>query len=305
MSKLLTVFGATGLQGGSLLHYLLKRPDVLKSYRLRGVTRNVSKPAAVALQEAGVEMVPGDMDDQASLSAALTGSNAVFAMTNFWEKCSAEVEVAQGKAIADVAVAAGAELIVWSSLLNVTEMSNGKISGAKHFDSKAEVEAYIRTLPIKSAFFVPALYMQMMTHLFKPKLNDEGELVFSATWSGLCPLVDITDTGKFIVPILLSPDKYHGKRFIAATAYYSPADMVEIWTKVTGKEIKLGQASMEAWGQSHPPELLSVLETTSKFVDDYQLFGPGGQEDLNWTLAQMDDPPTTWEKFVEANEPWF
>lgn len=57
MSKLLTVFGATGLQGGSLLHYLLKRTDVLDIYRLRGVTRDVSKPAAVALKEAGVEMV--------------------------------------------------------------------------------------------------------------------------------------------------------------------------------------------------------------------------------------------------------
>lgn len=57
MSKLLTVFGATGLQGGSLLRYLLKRADVLNIYRLRGVTRNTKKPAAVALEEAGVEMV--------------------------------------------------------------------------------------------------------------------------------------------------------------------------------------------------------------------------------------------------------
>ena len=57
MSKLLTVFGATGLQGGSLLHYLLKRPDVLNIYRLRGITRDLGKPAAMALKEAGVEML--------------------------------------------------------------------------------------------------------------------------------------------------------------------------------------------------------------------------------------------------------
>ena len=57
MSKLLTVFGATGLQGGSLLHYLLKRADVTNVYRLRGVTRDINKPAAVVLKEAGVEMV--------------------------------------------------------------------------------------------------------------------------------------------------------------------------------------------------------------------------------------------------------
>ncbi|KAL9614188.1 MAG: hypothetical protein Q9204_008847, partial [Flavoplaca sp. TL-2023a] len=132
MSKLLTVFGATGLQGGSLLRYLLKRADVLKIYRLRGVTRNTKKPAAVALEEAGVQMVRADMDDAVSLLSAVAGSNAVFAMTNFWEKGIAELEVAQGKAMADAAAAAGAELIVWSSLPNVTAMSGGKLSRIKN-----------------------------------------------------------------------------------------------------------------------------------------------------------------------------
>lgn len=105
MSKLLTVFGATGQQGGSILHYLLRRADVLQIYRLRGITRDVSKPAALALKEAGVEMVQvtcpstmlqanyanhidkADMDDKASLRSAVAGSNAVFAMTNC--KCQA------------------------------------------------------------------------------------------------------------------------------------------------------------------------------------------------------------------------
>lgn len=57
MRKLLSVFGATGQQGGSLLRGLLKRPDVLKTYRLRGITRDVNKASAIALQDAGVEMV--------------------------------------------------------------------------------------------------------------------------------------------------------------------------------------------------------------------------------------------------------
>lgn len=57
MSKVLSVFGATGLQGGSLLNYLLNRPDVLQIYRLRGITRDVNKPEAQKLKDAGVEMV--------------------------------------------------------------------------------------------------------------------------------------------------------------------------------------------------------------------------------------------------------
>ncbi|KAL8989027.1 MAG: hypothetical protein Q9169_008454 [Polycauliona sp. 2 TL-2023] len=207
--------------------------------------------------------------------------------------------------MADAAVAAGAELIIWSSLPNVTEMSNGKLTGVKHFDSKAKVETYIRTLPLKSAFFMPAMYMQMFTHMFKPKPNDKGELIFSVTWSGQSPAIDITDTGKFIVPALLDPDKYNGKRFTAATAFYTPAEMVEAWKKVTGKDVKLSQASGDAWGPNFPPELLEMLKEAAGLIEDYKYYGPTGQEDLDWTLAQMDDPATTWEEFVEKNEPWF
>ena len=57
MSKLLTVFGATGAQGGALIKHVLENPKLSKLYKLRGVTRDVSKPASVALKEKGVEVV--------------------------------------------------------------------------------------------------------------------------------------------------------------------------------------------------------------------------------------------------------
>lgn len=44
-----------------------------------------------------------DVEDQESLRAALQGAYAVFAVTNFWEKMSGEVEVQNGKNIADAA----------------------------------------------------------------------------------------------------------------------------------------------------------------------------------------------------------
>jgi len=57
MSKLLTVFGATGLQGGALISYILEHSEMSKLFKLRGITRDVAKPAALALRERGVEMV--------------------------------------------------------------------------------------------------------------------------------------------------------------------------------------------------------------------------------------------------------
>ena len=71
--------------------------------------------------------------------------------------------------MAHAAVAEGVDLLIWSSLPNVTKMTEGKLTGVKPFDSKAEVETYIRGLPIKSAFYMPAFYMQNMTSMFKPR----------------------------------------------------------------------------------------------------------------------------------------
>ena len=99
MAKLLTVFGATGQQGGSLIGYVLQNPKLSQSWRLRGITRDVTKPRAIALKEKGVELVEvwvlvnvgddgligffqADMNDRESLKKAVDGSYAVFAVTN-------------------------------------------------------------------------------------------------------------------------------------------------------------------------------------------------------------------------------
>ena len=57
MAKLLTVFGATGQQGGSLIQYVLQTPELSHMYTLRGISRDVTKPAPVALKDKGVEMI--------------------------------------------------------------------------------------------------------------------------------------------------------------------------------------------------------------------------------------------------------
>jgi uncharacterized protein YbjT (DUF2867 family) len=57
MAKLLAVFGATGQQGGALIDYILNKEDLSKLFALRGITRDVSKPAARALEKRGVEMI--------------------------------------------------------------------------------------------------------------------------------------------------------------------------------------------------------------------------------------------------------
>lgn len=57
MSKIITVFGATGNQGGSVIRSLLADPVLAKEYKIRGITRDVTKEAAKKLSSQGVEMI--------------------------------------------------------------------------------------------------------------------------------------------------------------------------------------------------------------------------------------------------------
>ena len=57
MSKLICVFGATGNQGGSVIKAILSDASLSKEFKIRGITRDVTKPAAQALTKQGVEMI--------------------------------------------------------------------------------------------------------------------------------------------------------------------------------------------------------------------------------------------------------
>jgi uncharacterized protein YbjT (DUF2867 family) len=55
--KTIVVFGGTGGQGGSVIKALLKDPKMMEVWKIRAITRDVSKPAAKALEEKGVEVI--------------------------------------------------------------------------------------------------------------------------------------------------------------------------------------------------------------------------------------------------------
>ena len=55
--KLITVFGATGAQGGSVVDVFLNDPKLKSDWRVRGITRDATKDSSKKLAERGAEVV--------------------------------------------------------------------------------------------------------------------------------------------------------------------------------------------------------------------------------------------------------
>ncbi|MCJ1291614.1 hypothetical protein MMC34_003159 [Xylographa carneopallida] len=303
MSKLLVVFGATGQQGGSVISTVLAEPELSKQYKIRAITRDTSKPAAQALAHKGVEVVQADSDDKASLQHAFKDVHTTFIVTTTPESAGAkEAEIKQGKTIVDAAVAAGAQYIIFSSAAPAGQIGGKPVD---IFDSKFEIERYIRSLSVKSAFFAPGFFMENFRGNAQPRPTPApGVYGIANIPSGdtVLPLLDTAaDTGKFIAPILAQPEKYAGKVFYGCTALYSYDDVAKIFTEVTGKTVKYKQLPTEVFSGFMPPAAAAVAVPMLTFFKEQGYYGPKTKEHVDWTLQQTSAKLTTFEEFLKKN----
>ena len=110
--RTILITGVTGHQGGAVAHALKG-----KGFHLRGLTRKPDSERASALARSGVDIdvVKGDLDDEATLRRALAGAWGVFGVQNPLEG-GVEREEAQGKRLATLAREAGVEHYVYTSV---------------------------------------------------------------------------------------------------------------------------------------------------------------------------------------------
>ena len=307
MCKLLVVFGATGQQGGSIISHVLDDTELSKQYKIRGITRDPSSSAAEALKKRGVDVAKADMTDPSSLSSALKGAHTVFFLTAPVMGADAKnEEFAQGKGVVDVAVAEGIQYMIFSTLPHVTRISGGKYTKVAAFDAKAEIEDYIRTLPVKSAFFSPASFMQNFQRIMAPHPSDNGTFVLARLVSPTTqlPLIDTAgDTGKYVGAILADPDKYEGKVFCSASAVYTMTEIVDIMSKVYGKTVRYEQIPEEAFRQQlrfTGPYADGLIEMML-YQQDFGYYGPKTKELVAWAAENARGKVHTLEEYLKKN----
>ncbi|RDW72755.1 NmrA/HSCARG family protein [Aspergillus mulundensis] len=307
--KTIVVVGATGQQGGSVITAIRASPTLSKQYTIKGTTRDLTKPAAQDLIKKGIEIVPADINDPSSLRAAFSGASIVFANSiTIYDGHTLKHEIQQGRAMADAAVAAGVPAIIYSTLPHAGNISNGELKAMGHFDGKAEVEAYIRTLPIRSAFVAPGSFMSNFFDSMAPRpdYTEEGAYVIAMPVPAetKLPLIDTAgDLGKWVAAILEDFDQFEGKVLCCATRLYSFSEIVEILSRLSGKKIVYRQVPVDVWKGFLPPLMAEHIADMIRFFYEFGYFGEDTEGKVAWSaeMAGVDGRLTTLEEFIGRN----
>ncbi|QXU43393.1 NmrA/HSCARG family protein [Pedobacter sp. D749] len=298
---LVTIVGILGKQGYSVARTLLTSG----AYRIRGITRRLDAPEAVELAQKGVELVslPLSLGYKKEFTEAFRGVNSIFLMTpNIAPPATYEFEL--GKELADAAVEAGVQQIIFSSLENVDKLTGGKLF-APHFTDKARVEAYIRTLPVRSSFIYMAFFFTNLMEFYNPQLKGDT-LVFPIYLPKdfAAPFVDpLTATGPAVLEILSNPDKYSGKSLPVIGDIITPQEMVDTFTKVTGIKAEYSSAYKRQEMLRYFPEfasndvLLNEILGMAEFAVEYGYFS--NERDLQWS-RQTNPGTLNWEAFLRT-----
>ncbi|EON61061.1 hypothetical protein W97_00272 [Coniosporium apollinis CBS 100218] len=308
--KLIVIVGITGNQGGSVASRFLSDPR----YHIRGLTRNPCSPSARALASKGVEIIPADLDDVATLIPAFRGANLIFSVTNYWEpffrpdcrakaaelgmscrKYAYEVEVRQGRNIAD-AVATTVESLdengfIASTLSHAARCSRGRFNELYHFDAKAEVfpdhvgENHKllarKTSYVQTGFFMSSYRLALGAYFRK---TDEDSFLMSFPCSRHAPIphLDVsTDLGPFIYAVSQLPP---GKHYLAAGTTCSWSEYMRIWSETTGNQTSYKETGLQELIENTPDK-----EFGREIGDMYLYSSNPGYDGGDKTLLKAQD----------------
>lgn len=287
------VTGATGSQGGSVARHLLRSGR----YNVRALTRKTGSERARALQQAGAEVVAGDLGDLASLKAAMTGCDAVFAVTNWWELYDSAKEIAHGRNLADAAVETRIARYMFSTLPSAKQISGGKIPVA-HLDSKKEMEDYARSRGLHGVYFNVAFYFENFINFQMLQSQPDGTLAFGFP-QGDTPLagVGVEDLGGVVLAVLDRFDEFAGK-VVGVVGDDSPCShYADVMTRVLGRKAVYQNIPRDVYAKFPFPgaeELAAMFEFNRLYIpnrkadlEQCRKLYPAMQNFETWLKANM------------------
>ncbi|KAK5048618.1 hypothetical protein LTR84_005709 [Exophiala bonariae] len=267
MARIVTVFGATGAQGGSVAYELLRN----KEWKVRAITRSVTGEKARVLELNGAELVYADFERPETLASAVSGAEVVFGVTDYWQYIenhgnveAGNIETRQGICLVDVlALSPTLKHFIWSTLPRATPESPGAVE-VPHFNAKNRVDMYIKEyhpkLAAKTTYLGVGWYAENMAWypFFSPqKYGAWGHYVFIQPCSPMTkiPMAGSVrkNVGVLVKAILDRPEvSLPGKVVQVAIGLMTYPELLATWSKATGKNATYVQCTREVFESLYP-----------------------------------------------------
>ena len=233
------VTGATGMQGGAVARTLQDA-----GIRVTALVRDPGSAQARALEQEGITLAAGDLEDPASLVSACSGRTAVFSVqpAPFADKDS---ERRQAGNLVRAARDAGVRQLVHTSVSGTgwreryPDVDPG--STRNYWDSKEDAEALVREAGfpawtiVKPAFFMENLIAPKVGHMF-PLLPD-GELLVASAETTEQAMIAAADLGAAVVAIVSDPQAFHGAEIELGGDALTFPQVAEVLSDVTGRRV--------------------------------------------------------------------
>jgi uncharacterized protein YbjT (DUF2867 family) len=243
--RTILITGVTGKQGGAVAQSLQGT-----GFHLRGLTRMPEGERAAALARQGVDIVKGDLDDEATLRRALAGTWGVFSVQDTLE-AGVEREEAQGKRLATLAREAGVEHFVYTSV-----GSAHKRTGIPHFDNKWRIEETVRGLRFPSHVILRPVFF--MENLLAP-FSLQGDTLAWALGPGTkLQMIAVDDIGWFGARAFTDAALNRREIDLAGDVRTMP-ETAEILAEALGRPIAFAQTPIEQVRQ-YSKEMALMLE---------------------------------------------
>jgi len=225
--KTVLVTGATGRQGGAVIRHMLPR-----GWKLRALTRSPNGYAAKQLSGQGVEIVQGDLEDPASLEQAARAVYGIFSVQDYWVS-GFRREVKQGKNLADIARKTGVTHFVYSSVGGAEHNS-----GIAPWETKWEIENYIRKLGLPATIFRPAGFIEIY-HMLELELGLLlGRFLDPVRHDKPYQSIATDDIGAFVALAFDRPKEFIGMELEIAGSELIRRQTADVFSRVMGKRVK-------------------------------------------------------------------
>ena len=279
--KIITVFGATGAQGGGLVRAILA--DTGGNFSVRAVTRDPNSDKAKALAQHGAEVVAADLDNIESIKNVLKGAYGAFLVTNFWEHFSAEKEYQQVSDFADMAKAEGVAHVVWSTLedtRNWVPLDNDSMPTLQgkykvpHFDGKGAADQLFTEKGVPTTFYRTSFYWDNFIYFgMGPKVGEDGKYhIYFPMDDKKLPGMAAEDIGKCAYGLFKKGKEVIGKTIAVTGEHLTGDEMASKFSKSLGKDVVYTNVTLDAYrsfGFPGADDLGNMFQFKRDFNEDF------------------------------------